>query len=123
VVRRLGASLMLLACLLGIVQPAFACALSADCCQSGCTEPKPPGSGGVALEGCCVTQAAVGAPASLSPQARHALDGGADGSAAVIASADDFQAVPQREIGAARLAIRVATDKSLTYLLTARLRL
>ena len=122
-VRRLATSLMLLACLFGIVRPALACASSANCCQFGCTEQTQLGSGSAALEGCCVTQAAAGALPSSSPPARYALDAGAGGTAAVIASAEDFQILPRHEIGAARLAIRVATDQSFTYLLTARLRL
>jgi hypothetical protein len=114
---------MLLACLFGVVQPALACASSADCCQSDCTGQKQTHSGGAGLEDCCATQAVVVASFSLAPQPRQALDNVSSNSPAVVANADDFQAVSQRDTRAALPTISITTDQALTYLLTARLRL
>ena len=128
VVRRLIASLVLLACLLGIVQPALACANSAsltDCCPagspSGAGAQVRPGPASIEAYGCCAlrvtdtpcvsalrTRTAQG-PASGSPVAAAAL--------AVVPVAQ-YSAVPTPR---ALTAYRV--DESQTYLRTARLRL
>jgi hypothetical protein len=122
VVRRLIASIVLVACLLGIVQPAFACVSHSDCCLSDCDGQMPPGSGWDGKDDCCAIRAAVAACVSLAPPSRHTLDG-TGGSPAIIGSAADLQPVPPCETPVPRPAIGVATDLSLTYLLTARLRL
>ena len=122
VVRRLAASLMLLACFLGIVQPALACVSRPDCCSSGCSTQAQPGLADAALDDCCAIQAAVGASVSLAPQPRHAL-GVVGGSPTPVAPVVDLQLRPQRDIPARPSATRYPTDQSLTYLRTARLRL
>jgi hypothetical protein len=122
VVRRLIASIVLVACLLGIVQPAFACVSPPDCCLSDCAGRMPPGSGWVGRDDCCAIRAAVAAWVSLAPQSRQPLDV-AGGSPAFIALAADLQPVPPRETPVPRPATGAATDQSLTYLRTARLRL
>ena len=122
VVRRLIASIVLVACLLGIVQPAFACVAPSDCCLSDCAGQVPPGSGWAGKDDCCAIRAAVAGWVSLAPQSRHTLEG-AGGSSAFIASAVDLQPVPPRATPVPRPATGAATDQSLTYLRTARLRL
>lgn len=121
-VRRLAASLMLLACLLGIVQPALACVSRPDCCSSGCSTQAQPGLANAALDDCCGIQPAVGASVSLAPQPRHALNV-AGGSPTPAAPVVDLQPRPQQTILAPPSATRPPTDQSLTYLRTARLRL
>jgi hypothetical protein len=122
VVRRLAASLMLLACLLGIVQPALACASPSDCCSSGCSGQMPTGSGLLVSEDCCAIQGAVGASVSLAPQSRQPLDV-AGGSPALTTLAARLQPLPSRALPAPRPGAAPASDQSLTYLRTARLRL
>jgi len=121
VIRRLAASLMLLACLLGIVQPALACASSSDCCSSGCSGQMPTGSGLLGSEDCCAIQGAVGASVSLAPQYRQPLDV-AGGSPAFTTLAARLQPL-STALPAARPGAASASDQSLTYLRTARLRL
>lgn len=120
-VRRLAASLMLLACLLGMVQPALAC-VSSDCCTSGCSAQTQPGLPEAALDDCCAVQAAVGASVSLAPQSRHGLNV-TGGSPAFIAPAADLQPRSPRNLAVPALTTRFPTDQSLTYLRTGRLRL
>jgi hypothetical protein len=122
VFRRLGASLMLLACLLGMVQPALACVPRSDCCTSGCSARTQPGLAESALDDCCAIQAAVGASVSPAPHPRHGLNV-TGGSPAFIAPAADLQPRPPRNLGAPPLTTRSPTDQSLTYLRTGRLRL
>jgi hypothetical protein len=122
VVRRLIASIVLVACLLGIVQPAFACVSPSDCCLSDCDGQLPPGSGRVGRDDCCAIRAAVAGWVSLAPQSRQTLDVGG-GSPAFIALAADLQPEPPCKTPVPRPAIGAATDQSLTYLRTARLRL
>ena len=122
VVRRLIASIVLVACLLGIIQPALACVSVSDCCISDCDGQMSPGSGRVRGDDCCATQAAAAARVSLAPQSRQTLDV-AGGSPAFIASSVDLQPVPPRAAPVPRPATGAATDQSLIYLRTARLRL
>lgn len=121
VARRLIASILLVAWLLGTVQPAFACVSPSHCCLSDCNGQMSPGSVWNG-DDCCAIRAAVVAWVSLAPQFRHTLDG-AGGSPAFIDSAADLQPVPPRETPVPRPATGAATDRSLTYLRTARLRL
>jgi hypothetical protein len=113
---------MLLACLLGIVEPALACVSPSDCCSSGCNGQPQPGSGGVRLEECCGLQATLGASLSIAPQTGQALNV-AGGSPAFIALAGPVLLVPTREKLTAQAATTFRSDQSLTYLRTARLRL
>ena len=122
VVRRLIASIVLVACLLGIVQPAFACVSPSNCCLSDCDGQMPPGSGWDGKDDCCAIRAAVTASVSLAPQLRQKLDG-AGGSPASITVAADPQPAPPRETPVPRPSTGAAIDQSLTYLHTARLRL
>lgn len=121
-VRRLAAASMVLACLLGTVQPAIACVSRSDCCPSGCSDQMACGSGWVEMAGCCTIQAPVGTSVSIAPQSRQALNV-AGGSPALVALAGPVRLVPTREIPAARGASTSLTDQSRTYLRTARLRL
>ena len=119
---RLVAALMLLACLLGIAEPALACVSASHCCSSGCNGQPQPGSGGVRLEECCGLQATLGASLSIAPQTGQALNV-AGGSPAFIALAGPVLLVPTREKLTAQAATTFRSDQSLTYLRTARLRL
>ena len=122
VVRRLIASIVLVACLLGIVQPAFACVSPASCCLSECDGQRSPASGWVGTDACCAIGDAVVASVSLAPQSRQTIDVAGSSPAFIVLPAD-LQLVPPRETTVPRLATGAATDQSLTYLLTARLRL
>jgi hypothetical protein len=122
VARRLIASIVLVACLLGIVQPAFACVSPSDCCLLDCDGQISPGSGWDGKDDCCAIRAAVAAWVSLVPQPRQTLNG-AGGSPAYIPLAADLQPAPPRETPVPRPATGIASDQSLTYLRTARLRL
>ena len=129
VVRRLIASLVLVACLLGIVQPALACANSAsrtDCCPAG----SPAGAGermrlaSASIEAyrCCAPGVTV--TPSVSAVRTRTAQGHASGSPAVVALptvAPVGQHLPALRAPAARVPDHV--DESLTYLRTARLRL
>ena len=128
VVRRFLAALLLAACLLGIVQPALACASRSDCCQTGST----PGCGGATCEApicdgsrsCWATRAI--APSSVSLRARsdqlqpHASDPPVAANVTLVASL--FQDRPGWT-PLPRVFATTVLDESLTYLRTARLRL
>ena len=120
---RLIAVLMLLACLLGIVQPALACAPPSDCCSPGCAGQPLPGSGWVEMSRCCAIQAPVAASFSIAPQSRQALNV-TGGFPALITLADDpLRLVPTLDMRAGHAATTLRAGQSLTYLRTARLRL
>ena len=122
-VRRFAAVLMLLACLLGTVQPVVACVSHSDCCPSGCTDQVSLGSSWLEWSDCCAVQAPVGTSLSIAPHSRQALNV-AVGSPVLVTLADDpLRLVPAREIRAAQAASTSRPDQSLTYLRTARLRL
>jgi len=128
-VRRLIASLVLVACLLGIVQPALACANSAsrtDCCPAG----SPAGAGeqtcraspSIEAYRCCALGVTV--TSSVSAVRTRTAQGHASASAAVVAPPTAValgQHIPALRTPAARVPDHV--DESLTYLRTARLRL
>ena len=128
-IRRLIASLVLVACLLGIVQPALACANSAsrtDCCPAGSPagagEQMRPASASIEAYGCCALRAAI-SPSVSAVRARTA-QGHASGSPAVVALPTVVplgQHVPALRTPALRVPDHL--DGSLTYLRTARLRL
>jgi hypothetical protein len=128
VFRRLIASLVVLACLLGIVQPAIACATcvsQTDCCPAGspsgwnetghqaapCTE----ASGGCALS-------TIVAPSVLAIKARSP-QGHVSAFPAAIALPTMVGLGRQPEPGTLAARIPDPVNESLTYLRTARLRL
>ena len=126
--RRLIASLVLVACLLGIVQPALACANSTsrtDCCPAGLPagagEQMRPASASIEAYGCCALRAAI-SPSVAAVRTRTA-QGPASGSpvaaaALALVPVAQYSAVPTP---LALTAYRV--NESQTYLRTARLRL
>lgn len=125
VVRRLIASMVLLACLLGTVQPALACA---DCpprthCPAGCTtDCGIPASACAQTIGCCEVGAAVGP--SVSAIAVRALQSHVPGSSAASIPPTGLrvaQSVHERRTPLVWTPDPV--NESLTYLRTARLRL
>jgi hypothetical protein len=118
--------LLLLACLLGILQPAFACAPMHECCppaaHSGCGEAIRQADAGLEAANCCATYAFVAYSGSIVAQPRYALDHIYNSPATlrirpVLPVAMDG-AVPTRLTLTAH-----RRDESLTYLHTARLRL
>jgi hypothetical protein len=124
--HRFKAASVLLACLLGIFQPAFACASMHDCCPratpSGCGEALRHADAGLEAPNCCATQALVTYSVSIIAQPRYALDHAYNPPAtlpilAVLPVATDE--IPSTHL--TQTALRL--DESLTYLHTARLRL
>ena len=124
-VRRLIASLVLVACLLGIVQPALACAESAsrtDCCPAGAGEQTCRASASIEAYRCCALGVTV--TSSVSAVRTRTAQGHACASSAVVALPTVVplgQHMPALRTPAARVPDHV--DESLTYLRTARLRL
>ena len=121
--RRLVAALMLLVCLFGVIQPTLACVPPTDCCPSDCNTQPQPGSVWDEMSGCCAIQAPVAASLSIAPQSRPALNVMGSSSALITLADDPLRLVLAPGIRAAGVAIRSDTDRSLTYLRTARLRL
>ena len=120
-VRRLTVSLIVLACLLGMVQPALACVSQSDCCPAGCGQPTHRSAAWVEISDCCAT-AAVNPSVSITAQQRHALDQ-TSGSPVLTAGPLDFQASAHPSVPPRLTANASALDQSHTYLRTARLRL
>jgi len=123
--RRLITSLTVWICLLGMVQPAPACAPSADCCPKGS-----PAAGieqatvpaAIALDNCCCARQASTSSPWVAAQPHKALDQGAGPPASMGASLDLLVAqLPTRAAPLLRTDYR--RNESLTYLRTARLRL
>ena len=127
-IRRLIASLVLVACLLGIVQPALACANSAsrtDCCPAG----SPAGAGermrlaSASIEAyhCCAPGVTV------TPSVSAVRTRTAQGHASASPTATDLPAVvPVTQhfaVPTPPASIAYRASESLTYLRTARLRL
>ena len=117
---------LLLACLLGMLQPAFACASIHDCCppaaQSGCGEAIRHADSALEAPDCCATHAFVAYSVSIIAQPRYALDHTYNSPATlpiltVLPVATDVVPAARRTLTGHRL------DESLTYLYTARLRL
>lgn len=130
VVRRLFASWVVLACLLGVLQPAIACATACasqtDCCPAG----SPAGSreelAGPSIDAqslsCCELRSAIAT--SVSAIDARNDQGHASGSSAPTApSALIGVNRPPYQLRAAAAQIPDCPDQSLTYLRTARLRL
>jgi hypothetical protein len=129
VIRRLIASMVLVACLLGIVQPALAytnCASRTDCCPAGspagCAEQLCLASPCVQAGSCCALPAA--STPSVSAVRPRTVQGHASGVSPAIALPTVVpigQHLPELRMPAAQIPDHV--NQSLTYLLTARLRL
>ena len=118
--RRLIISMTLVACLLGIVQPALAC----DCCPKGsapgCIEQS--AAWGINSNDCCAAAATLVSSPWVTAQTRHALDQ-ATGSPGLFAAPAN---VPIAQQLLHRAPVRLGgyrNNESLTYLRTARLRL
>jgi len=128
VVRRLIASMALLACLVGTVQPVIACAscsVRTDCCPTGSpaggSEQRHQTSPGAQASDCCALSAAI--TPSVSAVGARTPQGHASGSSAAIALPAVIRAgqrLPEPPTSAAKIA---PLDQTLTYLRTARLRL
>jgi hypothetical protein len=129
-VRRLFASLVVLACLLGILQPAIACAAACasqtDCCPAGS-----PARSGEQLHApsfdaqvlsCCELRPAIATSVSAI-DARNDQGHAAGSPAAIAPSALIRLGRPPHQLGAPAAQIPDYPDQSLTYLRTARLRL
>ena len=121
-VRRLIASMVLVACLLGIVQPALAytnCASRTDCC--------PAGSPAGCAEQMCLASPCVQADAStpsvsaVRPRTAPEYASGVSPAIALPTAAPIWQHLPEVRMRVAQIPDHV--NQSLTYLLTARLRL
>lgn len=117
---------LLLACLLGILQPAFACASRYDCCPpaapSGCGEAIRHADAGLEAPNCWATCAFAAYSVSVIAQPRYALDNDYNSPATlpiltVLPVATDVVPPTRLTLTAHHL------DESLTYLHTARLRL
>jgi hypothetical protein len=130
VIRRLFGSLVVLACLLGILQPAIACvaacAADKDCCPAGSLA----GSGeqvhqlslSAQLSSCCELRLAIAT--SVSAIGGRTEQGHGSGSSAAIALPTAIRVGrPPQELRAPAAQIPHPFDESLTYLRTARLRL
>jgi hypothetical protein len=115
---------MLSVCLLGMIQPAFACGPGTDCCAkgsaSGCVEE--PTVRAVLADDCCAAQPTLAASSCVVAQPRRS-------SYHAVASPALFG--PPAGVPVAQSVLQVAplfltdyrADASLTYLRTARLRL
>jgi hypothetical protein len=128
VFRRLIASMALLACLLGIVQPAIACAnctSRTDCCPfgspAGCSEQMHLASHCAQASNCCALSAAI-AP-SASPIGSRTSHGDSTGSFATALPAVVRVGQQLAELRALQALTPDPINESLTYLRTARLRL
>ena len=124
--HRFGAVALLLACLLGLLQPAFACAPIHECCppatHSGCGQAIRQAHAGLESPDCCATYAFVAYSVSIVAQPRYALDHPYNSPATLpilteLPLATDVVPAARRTLTGYRL------DESLTYLYTARLRL
>ena len=125
--RRLIAALMVVASLLGVVQPALASVASRDCCSTSmpaqCGESARFAAVANDSSDCCATRAPVAASSvAISAQPRSVLDR-ASGPASLAAVPTAFQRALQPVISAPRVPAPPAADQSDTYLRTLRLRL
>jgi hypothetical protein len=130
VVRRLFSSLVVLACLLGVLEPSIACAAacntSSDCCPIGS-----PANGSPQLHQPALAVQAIGCcEANPAPSISvAAIDARSDQGHACGPSAATAPSIlirverPPQELTAAAAQIPARFDESETYLSTARLRL
>jgi hypothetical protein len=126
VFRRLIASIVVLACLLGTVQPAIACANSTsrtDCCPAG----SPADTGHQAApcaqaSGCCALSPAIASSVSAIG-VRTSQDHGCVSSAAIALPITVRMGQYLRELQTSATQTPDHINDSLTYLRTARLRL
>jgi len=129
VARRLIPSLVLVACLLGIVQPALACANSAsrtDCCPAGssegCGEQMRLASAWIEANGCCASRAAVTSSESIAARPHHAPKR-ASGLPAAAALPAVIPVAQHSAVPTPPALTAYRANESQTYLRTARLRL
>jgi hypothetical protein len=129
VVRRLIASMVLVACLLGIVQPALAytnCASRTDCCPAGspagCAEQLCLASPCVEAGSCCALRAAsTPSVSAVRPRTASEHASGVSPAIAPPTVVPVGQHLPELRVPVVQIPDHV--NQSLTYLLTARLRL
>jgi hypothetical protein len=126
--RRLIASLVVVACLLGIVQPALACANGAsrtDCCPAGSAgagDQNRPASPSLEAYSCCALPAAV--TPSVSAVRTRTTHAHASGSTAMVdLPTRDLVDQHLSALQTSRALIPYYANESQTYLRTARLRL
>lgn len=122
-VRRLLAPLTLWICLLGMVQPALACALRADCCPKPSPAPyiQQTSAAAIADDDCCSARSTAASSPWVAAQPRKAPDQTASAPASFDFRDDTLLA--QRPIQPASALTDYRGNESLTYLRTARLRL
>jgi hypothetical protein len=125
VIRRLIASMIVVACLLSIVQPAIACAncVSTDCCPAGSSDQRRPASPDTQARACCALGAAL-AP-SLSALGARTLEGrhASASSPGIALPAGAWVASCLGDCRTRVAQVSNPINESLIYLLTARLRL
>ena len=125
--RRLVAALMLLASVLGVVQPAFASVACLDCCSTSAPAPCARPTGFAAAtdqnQDCCATGAPIAASsAAITAQPRSALDRASGPAAlAVLPTAFPYAILGGTSVPPA--AMPCSVGQSDTYLRTLRLRL
>jgi hypothetical protein len=124
VVRRLIASFLAAAFLLGVVQPASACAFGGDCCPAGatgeCSVHAPVASSCIGIQ-CCATHAPAGAVLTAARLRQPAGHAASPAVATVPVPAHLLAKFPAVHARPARPAY--CADASLTFLRTGRLRL
>ena len=128
-VRRLIASMVLVACFLGIVQPALAyanCASRTDCCPAGspvgCAEQMGLASPCVQADSCCALRAAsTPSVSAVRPRTAQGHTSGPSPAIVLPTVVPVGRHLPELRMPAAQIPDHV--NESLTYLLTARLRL
>ena len=127
-VRRLIASMVVLACLLGILKPAIACAdcvSRTDCCPAGssadCGAQMRGTSPCAQASSCCALRAAISP--SVSALGIRATQGHASGPSAIALPVTVRVGQYPRELQTPTAQIPDPINESLTYLRTARLRL
>ena len=129
-VRRLFASWVVLGCLLGILQPAIACAAACASAMDCCPARSPPGSGeqlhqpslSAQANSCCELRPAVTTSASAIGT-RSDQGHPSESSAAVALPVVVRLGRPPQELRTPAAQIPNHLNESLTYLHTARLRL
>jgi len=123
VVRRLIASMVLVACLLGIVQPALAYTNCASrTCPAGCAEQLCLASPCVQAGSCCALRAtSTPSVSAVRPRTTQAHASGPSPASALPTGLPVGQHPPELRMPPAQ--IPVHANQSLTYLRTARLRL
>lgn len=125
--RRFLASLLLWTSLLGIVQPAFACASQADCCQGGATggcggQPHPAISP-AGTDNCCAVSDNTPTTASIPARPDQSQPHSSSAPVAADLTPAQIRSDARGSTPLPRPIRHTVFDQSLTYLRTARLRL